>query len=694
MLGDAAPAAPPEPPAATVTLTVIAVPDPGTSAAGAQVRVFAERTVAGTQRSGTIGADGRATFSLPRSPYTVTLAKTGFLPARGTASFARDNDRAVVRIALHAVPSAALRTIGSVSAAERGAFNGAPAPVAVVPREAYRDQGQPDLATVLTQTPSLTVDRAARGALPFADVPPVALVRGGTPLETQVLLEGVPIALPTTRTLALTSIPAFLINELEVDPGMAAPVPTIDGALNGTLNLRFPEPTPVWRALPELGADSPGGSFADFSAGGALAHGRIGIALAAASSGAKGQSDVFDAAQRALVVKARAALSPAATLTATTYDEKDETRSDTSLFGFTEAELRVNGARDVASARWWHASSLRQGPAAGDPFEFRTDDALSGASVELDRLAGRDTYSLGFTETYGLGSALGTTDVDPGAHTRVQTGFARALVHPLRNVETQLALYGARADLAANGRTMAEGGIAARLGLAFRPTSTFALRGSIGAGFTPPSLVAFASLNGRPGGATYANGADVGLDHRIFDRETTLSFDVFASTEQNRLVENRIGRWTDVGTVARRGAELSLARRPRAGLGYLLQAWTASETPALLRTEGDVASGATHGYAEISYHHASGSRVSLGATYWSADPLIAQPAVVLLNSNVEIQVGARGKLQFSLENLNDAARTVISPGLPFAAPASAFAPGPRTLRLLLRRSFGRSGADG
>ncbi|HTD35763.1 MAG TPA: hypothetical protein VK665_19090 [Candidatus Elarobacter sp.] len=67
---------------------------------------------------------------------------------------------------------------------------------------------------------------------------------------------------------------------------------------------------------------------------------------------------------------------------------------------------------------------------------------------------------------------------------------------------------------------------------------------------------------------------------------------------------------------------------------------------------------------------------------------------MLPNANVEIQVGARGKIQFSIENLNDAARAVISPRVPFLETASPFAPGPRTVRLLVRRSFGRTGTDG
>lgn len=673
-------------------LVVIVAPDPGTSAAGAAVHAAARGGGPGADHDAVVGADNRAVIPdvAPRS-YDVEVTKRGFVPARGSANVRPSGD-VTVRIALHAVATSALRTIGAVNAADRGAFNRAPEPLAILPREGYRDQGQPGSATVLTQTPSVAVDRAGRGLSAF-DAPPLALVRGGTPLETQLLLDGVPVALPTTRTLALSAIPAFVVQELEIEPGQAAPLPTIDGALNGSVNVRFAEPTPVWRALPEVGADGRGGSFADLSAGGATANHRIGVALAAVSNGATGTVTATDTIQRALLLKARAALSPAATFTLTGYSEADSDRFDANGFGFTAAELRLSGARDGLQAHWWHAASVRDGAAAGDPFEQRTDDALTGASVELNHSSGADLFSLGATETYGHGSAEGATFVAAGAYERVQTAFARAIVHPLPRVETQLTLYEFGADLAANGRRAAESGLAGRIGAAYRVSDGTTVRASLGAGFTPPSLVAFASSPGITG-ATGAGAIDLGVEHRIIDRQTTLSADVFASREVNRLVETTAGRWIDVGTVARRGAEISLARHPAVGLGFLLQAWTASETPALLPTTGDVASGATHGYAEMSYHGAQGSRVSLGATYWGADPSLAQPAVVLMNANVEIQVGARGKVQFSLENLNDAARAVVSPLRPFLNPPSAFAPGPRTVRLLLRRSIGRTGTDG
>jgi hypothetical protein len=672
-------------------LIVVVNPDPGTTAAGASVHVAADRARgAQTDRAATVGANNRAVMDVEPDTYTVDLTKPGFVPARARALVTAAG--ATVRVALHAVPAGALRTIGAVGAAERGAFNRAPEPVAVLAREGYRDQGQPGSATVLTQTPSIAVDRAGRG-LSATDAPPVALVRGGTPLETQVLLEGVPVALPTTRTLALSAIPAFVTQEVEVHPGQGAPLPTIDGALNGSVNVRFAEPAPVWRALPEIGADGRGGSFADLAAGGTLANRRIGIAFGAVSNGAKGTLDATDVIQRALLLKTRAALSPAATLTLTGYSEADSDRLSRNGFGFTSAELRLSGARDTVQAHWWHASSVRNGPAAGDPFEFRTDDALTGASLELDHASGADLFSAGATETYGLGSAEGATFVAAGAHERVQTAFVRAIVHPARCLETQFTLYDFAADLAANGRVLSESGLAARIGAAYRASDRTTVRASVGAGFTPPSLVAFASST-RIVGATGAGTIDLGVEQRVIDRYTTLSADVFATREVNRLVETSAGRWIDVGTVARRGAEFSLARRSPTGLGFLLQVWTAGETPALIATRGDVASGATHGYTEISYHGAQGSRVSLGATYWGADPSLSQPATVLLNTNVEIQVGARGKVQFSIENLNDAARAIPTPARPFITSPSAFAPGPRTVRLLLRRSFGRSGTDG
>src|SRR6185312_4264666 len=111
-----------------------------------------------------------------------------------------------------------------------------------------------------------------------------------------------------------------------------------------------------------------------------------------------------------------------------------------------------------------------------------------------------------------------------------------------------------------------------------------------------------------------------------------------------------------------------------------------------LTTTGDVASGSTHGYFEASYHAAGGSRLSFGGTYFGADPTQRQPAALQFNSNLEVQVGARGKIQLDIDNLNNAP-LAVRPGRFFLPVRNAFTPGPRTVRLLLRRSIGRAGTD-
>ncbi|MEA2664218.1 MAG: hypothetical protein QOI11_1162, partial [Candidatus Eremiobacteraeota bacterium] len=279
---------------------------------------------------------------------------------------------------------------------------------------------------------------------------------------------------------------------------------------------------------------------------------------------------------------------------------------------------------------------------------------------------------------------------------RIRTAFARAIVHPARKLEAQLALYGVGVDARAGFSALRASGVLARAGLAYRAGPTTTLRASLGDGYAPPSLVALALNRGTLHGVENADTADLGFETRVIDARTTLSADVFATRIHDRLVEDvPVGTaWSDGGEAARRGAELSLARRPAVGLGYLLQAWTASETPGLGPTYADVASGQTHGYAEISYHGAQGSRVSLGATYLGADSAFAQPAALFLNTNLEIQVGARGKIQFDVENLNDAPVRVRGAQFARFAPRSAYGLAPRTVRLFLRRSIGRAGSDG
>jgi hypothetical protein len=67
---------------------------------------------------------------------------------------------------------------------------------------------------------------------------------------------------------------------------------------------------------------------------------------------------------------------------------------------------------------------------------------------------------------------------------------------------------------------------------------------------------------------------------------------------------------------------------------------------------------------------------------------------VLFNANLEVQIGVRGKIQFDLENLNDARLAIPTPAIALLPLRNAWAPAPRTFRVVVRRSVGRTGTDG
>jgi len=103
------------------------------------------------------------------------------------------------------------------------------------------------------------------------------------------------------------------------------------------------------------------------------------------------------------------------------------------------------------------------------------------------------------------------------------------------------------------------------------------------------------------------------------------------------------------------------------------------------------------GYAEASYKWPHGSRASIGALYLGSNNAYGRTAFATMNANVEISVGDRGKLQFSVENLTDALDEPLpiafaGIGVPLAdgnvGRTNANVLAPRTLRFMYRQSFG------
>jgi len=230
--------------------------------------------------------DARGAFAfgeVAAGRYVETISAARFEPYGVTIVVPGDRQKIVLR------PSApSLRTIGSVVAHPRAPFNTTPAAVKVFPREAYRDQGQPDLGSVLAQTPGALPAFARGENLAVRGVPAYGSVRASLPSETAVSFDGVPLTLPSTGAFDLSLIPSFVLSDTEIGKGPGDVSAIGPNAIAGSLNLRSAEPTIPRRALAEFSIDSRGGSFSDFSYGGTMPGGKVAVALMLAVDGSRG----------------------------------------------------------------------------------------------------------------------------------------------------------------------------------------------------------------------------------------------------------------------------------------------------------------------------------------------------------------------------------------------------------------------
>lgn len=256
------------------------VDDAGHAVAGASVRVAGVAAVA---------SDARGAFvlrGLPDGAYTASVEAIGFEPivlrftVRGGAS-------APLRVVLS--PSLlSLRTIGSVVAHTRAPFNASPVAVKIFPREAYRDQSQPDLGSVLSQTPGALPSFAQSENAAVRGVPIFASIRGSLPFESDTSIDGVPVSLPSSGAFDLATIPSFVLQDVEISKGPGNVGGIGPGAIAGSLNVRTADPTVTRRVLLEAGADDRGGSFDDLWYGGTMPGGKIAIAAMIATDGSRG----------------------------------------------------------------------------------------------------------------------------------------------------------------------------------------------------------------------------------------------------------------------------------------------------------------------------------------------------------------------------------------------------------------------
>ncbi|HTU81154.1 MAG TPA: TonB-dependent receptor [Candidatus Acidoferrales bacterium] len=520
--------------------------------------------------------------------YRLRVEATSFRTATVDAAAPASRIRIVLQ------PSA-LRLIGSVTGRPRTPFNATPAAQKIFPREAYRDQAQPSLSSVLDQTPGTYTTRDANVNAGVPVAPSLASVRGGLPYETAVTIDGSPLALPSTGTFDLSLIPTFELGDVEILKG-PGDISGSGGSVGGAINLRTAEPTARITALPEVEGDSVGGQFSDLAYDGTLSGGKISFASMVSIDGSPGTSSSYDYSvgghccttipadelRRALLLDLRETPSPAWSITETML----AVNVDRSLAGTEGAQLGESTAVSLAPALdALEADRLRFQTIQGqygdgdDTFSarlFNLDlardlgssvfggsayDRDDGGALSWTHAIAQNRYALEIDDS---NAAASSTDIYA---TPILAGSQTDALRERATANLQLSSRD-EADLSAETETLSSryapfgstlvqrswSPANARAGYSHILLPGLALRASVGTSGVPaplgvlsgyaPALEQYVGLPARVvstesdvSALERANGSDVGLEWQLHGQATTLSFDLYQSHTQDAYVE-------------------------------------------------------------------------------------------------------------------------------------------------------------
>jgi outer membrane receptor protein involved in Fe transport len=224
----------------------------GTPIAGARV------TVAGPMRGTTVTADN-GTFSVSVSPglYRVSVDRGGYQTVSVTDVAVAPGGSQLVTVTMNETSLESLQTIGSVTTTAAGsvAINNGPANQSSLTADAFRQSASPQVNDVLQRLPDIVVQHMGTQA-------DTTIVVGGLqPYETQVLIDGHPIALGQYGVWVSQYFPSFLVGGAETETGPGNTTPFANIAVGGTVNITTPGFTAKPTAAVTSGTDSYGSLY-------------------------------------------------------------------------------------------------------------------------------------------------------------------------------------------------------------------------------------------------------------------------------------------------------------------------------------------------------------------------------------------------------------------------------------------------
>jgi hypothetical protein len=215
---------------------------------GATVRITGP-----TSTTTTTDANGLFSASVPPGVYRIEVSRSGYASAVLADLAVVSNSTVPVTVALNQADLSSLQTIGRVSTASRGtgsAINTGTATSSYLTAQAFGNLGNPQVNDVLQHIPEVTIQHM--GSQQDTSI----IVGGVQPYETQVLIDGHPLALGQYGVWVSQFYPSYLVGGVETQSGPGNTTPFANIAVGGTVNLLTPAFTRATTAQVTAGFDN------------------------------------------------------------------------------------------------------------------------------------------------------------------------------------------------------------------------------------------------------------------------------------------------------------------------------------------------------------------------------------------------------------------------------------------------------
>jgi hypothetical protein len=234
----------------------------GASVPNAQVTVSGASTASTTTDTG-----GNFSVTVPAGIYRIAIAKGGFNPVALPDVVAATGTSTPLAVTMTQASLNSLQTIGTVTSTTSGSsINAGPAQTTVIPGQAFQDLADPQINSVLQRIPGLTIQQMG------SQQDRTIVVGGVQPYETQILIDGHPLAQGQNGVWVSTYFPSFLIGSAEVQSGPGNTTPFANLAVGGTANLVTPGFTKQMHLALNQSVDNYGSESTTFLGTGSVGH--------------------------------------------------------------------------------------------------------------------------------------------------------------------------------------------------------------------------------------------------------------------------------------------------------------------------------------------------------------------------------------------------------------------------------------